>query len=459
MNLKTQVFLVLIVTIFSFLVFSFLQPPLSYQELRRAILVKETVKDFKIFQTYNGEPYFTKPPLYTWIASVWSKPFSSNPDNLIFGLRCFSVVCYIILFLLFIKFFNKDWQSAFFSLIMLLANLRFLSFFNRVDIEPLFVLFSFLMFYFSYLYLFVAPKRIYQYLFYVFLTAGVLTRGPLNFFYLPGLLVYGLLTKDKKVFKLLLNPLGWLILLIPSLGWYSYGYVAFGKEIFKEFLDTDVKTRLLDQARDPWYYYFKHLFLNFWFCFIFLFYLIWKQKAYHKEKAKEIWYKLIQNKEVFFLSTVAIIPVFLLSFTGKKFDKYLLWVYPFWAIIFSKIFVENFSMSFLLGLKKFLLGLVLINLIFLGTIAFYNSNQISYQLHVIKKEIIQGRLAFWQKENPVIIFYASSPVKVLTTEEDLSNLLNQGYNIISEEKIPQGILKKNFVDPYKHTVWYVFSQN
>jgi hypothetical protein len=342
---------------------------------------------------------------------------------------------------------------------MLLANLRFLSFFNRVDIEPLFVLFSFLMFYFSYLYLFVAPKRIYQYLFYVFLTAGVLTRGPLNFFYLPGLLVYGLLTKDKKVFKLLLNPLGWLILLIPSLGWYSYGYVAFGKEIFKEFLDTDVKTRLLDQARDPWYYYFKHLFLNFWFCFIFLFYLIWKQKAYHKEKAKEIWYKLIQNKEVFFLSTVAIIPVFLLSFTGKKFDKYLLWVYPFWAIIFSKIFVENFSMSFLLGLKKFLLGLVLINLIFLGTIAFYNSNQISYQLHVIKKEIIQGRLAFWQKENPVIIFYASSPVKVLTTEEDLSNLLNQGYNIISEEKIPQGILKKNFVDPYKHTVWYVFSQN
>jgi hypothetical protein len=116
-------------------------------------------------------------------------------------------------------------------------------------------------------------------------------------------------------------------------------------------------------------------------------------------------------------------------------------------------------MSFLLGLKKFLLGLVLINLIFLGTIAFYNSNQISYQLHVIKKEIIQGRLAFWQKENPVIIFYASSPVKVLTTEEDLSNLLNQGYNIISEEKIPQGILKKNFVDPYKHTVWYVFSQN
>uniref|UniRef100_A0A7V5XH16 Glycosyltransferase RgtA/B/C/D-like domain-containing protein n=1 Tax=Thermodesulfobacterium geofontis TaxID=1295609 RepID=A0A7V5XH16_9BACT len=114
MNFKTCVFLVLSLTVLVILVFSFFQPPSSYQELRRAILVKENARDFKVFQTYNGEPYFTKPPLYTWLASVFVKPFSSTPEGMIFPLRVFSVLCYVLLFLSLIRFYQKDWQSAFF---------------------------------------------------------------------------------------------------------------------------------------------------------------------------------------------------------------------------------------------------------------------------------------------------------------------------------------------------------
>ncbi|QER41457.1 hypothetical protein F1847_01385 [Thermodesulfobacterium sp. TA1] len=457
MNVKTQVFVVLGLAILSFLVLSFFQPPTSYQELRRAILVKENIRDFKFFQTYNGEPYFTKPPLYTWLASVWSKPFSSTPEMLVFALRAFSIFCYALLFFFIVKFYQKNWEAIFWAILALLANFRFFSFINRIDLEPLFVLFSFLMFYFSYLYLFVAPKRIYQHLFFVFLTAGFLTRGPLNLFYIPGLLVYGLLTKEKKVLRLFLDPLGWLISITLCLGWYAYGYLMFGKEFFQEFLGTDIKTRLVSQGKDPWYYYWKHFLLNFWFCFVFLFYLFWKNKVYLKERFFAVWDKLKKDKELLFLLTISLIPVFCLSLTGKKFNKYLLWVYPFWALFFSKIIFNNLGIFSIL--RKVFIVLVGLNVVVLGVITFKTSFELSYQLRIIKEEIIQGPLAFWQKENPIIIFYGPSPIKVLTKEEELLTLLNQGYNILSEEKLPQGRLKKNFVDPYQKTVWYIFSQN
>jgi len=35
--------------------------------------------------------------------------------------------------------------------------------------------------------------------------------------------------------------------------------------------------------------------------------------------------------------------------------------------------------------------------------------------------------------------------------------LNQGYKIISEERLNQGRLNKSFLDPYKKVTWYVYS--
>ena len=456
MNYKNWTFLVLSLAILATLIFSFFEPPSSYQELKRAILVKENVRDFKVFQTYNGEPYFTKPPLYTWLASVFVKPFSSTPEGMIFPLRVFSVLCYVLLFLSLIKFHQKDWQGAFFSTIILLTNFRFFSFINRIDLEPLFVLFSFLMFWSSYLYLFKSPRRLYQYLFYLFLIAGIFTRGPLNLFYLFGLLVYGFFTKDKRIFKLILNPFGWLIFIVISLSWYGYGYLVFGKEVFQEFINIDIKARLVSEAKDPWYFYFKYLFLNFWVCFLILFYLFWKEKVYLKQRVFYLFSKLKEDKELLFLLTISLTPIVLLSFTGKKYDKYLLWIYPFWGLLFSKIITKNFSTSQFL--KKLFLILFLANLTVLGVITYKTSTTFSDKLQDIKKEIISNHLVFWQKENPVIVFYASTPIKVLKKEEELLVFLNQGYEVISKERLTQGRLKKSFLDPYKKVVWYVYSR-
>jgi 4-amino-4-deoxy-L-arabinose transferase-like glycosyltransferase len=455
MNFKIWIFLVLSLLILATLIFSFFEPPSSYQELRRAILVKENIENFKFFQTYNGEPYFTKPPLYTWLASIFVKPFSSDPEGIIFPLRVFSILCYTLLFLSLIEFHQKDWQGAFFSIIVLLTNFRFFSFINRIDLEPLFVLFSFLMFWFSYLYLFKSPKRLYQYLFYLFLIAGIFIRGPLNLFYLPGLLIYSFFTKDKRALKLILNPLGWSIFIVICLSWYGYGYLAFGKGVFQEFFNIDIKARLVSEAKDPWYFYFNHFLLNFWFCFLILFYLFWKEKIYLKERVLNLFSKLREDKELLFLLTISLAPIILLSFTGKKYDKYLLWIYPFFALLISKILIRNFSTSAFLG-RLFLIPF-LANLIIFGVIAYKNSTTLSDKLQNIKKEIISDHLVFWQKENPIIVFYAPTPIKVLTKEEELLIFLNQGYKIISEERLNQGRLNKSFLDPYKKVTWYVYS--
>jgi len=288
------------------------------------------------------------------------------------------------------------------------------------------------------------------------LIACVFIRGPLNLFYFPGLLIYGFLTKDKQVLKLLLNPLGWFIFIMVGFSWYGYGYLAFGKEVFQEFLNIDIKARLISEAKDPWYVYFKHLFLNFWFCFLILFYLFWKEKSYLKEKFFNLFSKLKEDKELLFLLTISLAPIVLLSFTGKKYDKYLLWIYPFWSLLFSKIIIKKFSTSQFL--KKLFLILFLANLTVLGVITYKTSTTFSDKLQDIKKEIISNHLVFWQKENPLIIFYASTPIKVLTKEEELLVFLNQGYEVISKERLTQGRLKKSFLDPYKKVVWYVYSR-
>uniref|UniRef100_A0A7V5XH23 Glycosyltransferase RgtA/B/C/D-like domain-containing protein n=1 Tax=Thermodesulfobacterium geofontis TaxID=1295609 RepID=A0A7V5XH23_9BACT len=269
-------------------------------------------------------------------------------------------------------------------------------------------------------------------------------------------MIYGFLTKDKQVLKLLLNPLGWFIFIMVGFSWYGYGYLAFGKEVFQEFLNIDIKARLISEAKDPWYVYFKHLFLNFWFCFLILFYLFWKEKSYLKEKFFNLFSKLKEDKELLFLLTISLAPIVLLSFTGKKYDKYLLWIYPFWSLLFSKIIIKKFSTSQFL--KKLFLILFLANLTVLGVITYKTSTTFSDKLQDIKKEIISNHLVFWQKENPLIIFYASTPIKVLTKEEELLVFLNQGYEVISKERLTQGRLKKSFLDPYKKVVWYVYSR-
>lgn len=82
------------------------------------------------------------------------------------------------------------------------------------------------MIYSGYLYIKKNSDR-YRMMFYLFLGLSFMIRGPLNWFIIPALIIYGLLYKEKKIFKLLIYPLGWLLSCLIILPWYASAYLKF----------------------------------------------------------------------------------------------------------------------------------------------------------------------------------------------------------------------------------------
>ena len=165
-------------------------------------------------------------------------------------------------------------------------------------------------------------------------------RGPLNWFIIPALIIYGLLYKEKKIFKLLIYPLGWLLSCLIILPWYASAYLKFGSSFFDEFLGIDIGDRLTASEKSPFYYYFKALIVNFCPYFLLLFASI--------VKFKQEFLKQLKDKKLGFVLVLALIPVILLSFTGQKYDKYLLYLvfslsdYAL-KILLIQIFKKSFS--------------------------------------------------------------------------------------------------------------------
>ncbi len=118
----------LIWLIFLFLcliIFSYFLPLLSYQEARRVVITQETFLGSLLIPTFNEEPYFTKPPLYTWI----SLPFYGLGiifSEEVFFLRFISLGSYVILSCVIYFILKKDPIKTLISLFILFGSFRFL---------------------------------------------------------------------------------------------------------------------------------------------------------------------------------------------------------------------------------------------------------------------------------------------------------------------------------------------
>ena len=102
-------------------------PLLSYQEARRAVIIQETFLSHSAIPKYNGEPYFTKPPLHTWL----SIPFYAL-GNIInqetFFLRLPSFLSYFLVIYLLYLISQKDILKNPFEHLYSLFLLSFLKF-------------------------------------------------------------------------------------------------------------------------------------------------------------------------------------------------------------------------------------------------------------------------------------------------------------------------------------------
>ncbi|WP_028845651.1 ArnT family glycosyltransferase [Thermodesulfovibrio thiophilus] len=439
-------FLLLILVIISIIIIkSYFQPIESYQEARKALIVKETSNGSFWFPTYNGVPYCTKPPLSTWISIPFFKLFSFLENGEVFSLRLVSIFCYILLAISLYFFLEKDLNKVILSFLILFGSYRFLSFISRIDLEPLFILFSFFMICSGYLYIKKNSDR-YRMMFYLFLGLTFMIRGPLNWFIIPALIIYGLLYKEKKIFNLLIYPLGWLVSCLIILPWYASAYLKFGSAFFDEFLGIDIGDRLTASEKSPFYYYFKALIVNFCPYFLLLFVSI--------IKFKQEFLKQLKDKKLGFVLVLALIPVILLSFTGQKYDKYLLYLYPLWSLVFLIMLSKYYSYRFLKNLS-----LIIFSVTFLAyfIVEIYNLKERSYKIELLKNSIINTHnIVFWEKENPLMVFYYNKPVKVVKNKNELLSYA-QKNKIISPEIIPWSTVEKVILDPYKNEKWYILT--
>jgi len=446
--MKKLIILLLITGLTGILVLAYFQPLSSYQEAKTAFIVKETAQSSSFVPTYNGKPYFTAPPLYTWISIPFYKILSNLPGGDTFALRLVSILSYIFLLLCLSFLYEENFSSYLLGILVLLSSYRFLAFITQIDFEPLFVFLTFLMFLNSYFYLKTA-KKIYKLGFYLFLALSFLVKGPLHFFLLPALLLYGIILREKRAFSLLFYPPGWIITFVLIIPWYLYGYANFGKEAFQQFLFMNLKLRLTEH-KAPVYYYFKALILNFIPYFLLTFFAILRFKKKEYEIKKESFLAFI------FFS--AFIPVLLLSFTGEKFDKYLLYLYPLWAIFFSLWLSKFYSINFL---QKVATLCFLINLATYFVIHIYKLEKISYKVQVIRatmRSYQTKKLAFWQNQHPLMIYYYNKPIEVLKSYQEVKKYLKKGYHIISLEPILNLTPEKVILDPYKDKIWYILKK-
>lgn len=444
----SSIFYIVLLIVILFLFLSYFLPLLSYQEARRAVIIQESFLNQSLLPTYNGIPYFTKPPLHIWI----SLPFYGLGilfKNEVFGMRLLSILSYIFIAYIIYLIHKKEIEKTLLSLLILFSSFRFLSFIYRLDIEPLFILFNLTSFYFLLKYI-ENPSTSRALLFYFFFTCAFLVRGPLHFFLIPAYLLYGFYYKEKRLFSLLFNPLGIILFLMLVCPWFLYGYVKFGKEVFQEFFYRDIGDRLTAK-KDPFYYYFKAYFLNF---FPFLLLVLAKTKEigiYWKNKSSYL----------FRLSTFSLfIPLILLSFTGEKFDKYLLFLFPFSSFWLAELLLYLYRQKwpFLIGTISLILNFIVITLLL-----YINAVEIKKESQIYLKTILKEaneKLTFFQKAHPLVLYTFKKSIPVVIKKEELYIYLKNGYLILSPELIENFSYKALLPDPYKKgEFWYLYREN
>lgn len=442
-------FLILLVPIFILLGISFQLPLLSYQEARRAVIIQETFLSQSLIPMFNGEPYFTKPPLHTWI----SLPFYAIGlliHQEIPALRLLSFLCYFgIIFLIYLLSQKNPFKTLLTTFILFSFH-RFLSFIYRIDLEPLFV-FCFLLSFYTLLKFAENPSHKRGLLFYLFFALAFMVRGPLHFFLFLSIFIYAFLFKNKTFLKILFYPPGWLLFLVITVPFYLYGYFTFGEKVFHEFLKTDLSSRLFAE-KDPFYYYFKAFLLN---TFPFLFLLLLKIKTLTRNYLFFLQsYPLNLYFSIFFFSLV------FLSFTGEKFDKYLLFIYPLSALFFSEILIKLYEERFLLKISTLFYLINCSAVLITLTISYPD---IKKTIILWKNTLDPKRSYFFQKEiHPLFLYLLKRPIPLLTEVKEKKGIYQETHQkkekiLISSEIIKNKNLKWVLQDPYKKgKFWYLY---
>lgn len=129
-------------------------------------------------------------------------------------------------------------------------------------------------------------------------------------------------------------------------------------------------------------------------------------------------------------------------------------IYFIWSLVFLIMLSKYYSYRFLKNLS-----LIIFSVTFLAyfIVEIYNLKERSYKIELLKNSIINTHnIVFWEKENPLMVFYYNKPVKVVKNKDELLSYA-QKNKIISPEIIPWSTVEKVILDPYKNEKWYILT--
>ncbi|HFC97298.1 MAG TPA: hypothetical protein ENJ40_02405 [Thermosulfurimonas dismutans] len=404
-------------------------PLTSVQEARRAEIVQEAVRfGHWLIPHLNGAPYVTKPPLHTWITGALAFPLGVSEPVLRLPSLLAALAVLLITFRLAEELSGR--LAAFLSVLFLLSAPRFYFFAHRVELEMLLALFFVSYLYFGLEYLETGERKT-LFLSFLAFSLGLLTKGPFILLALAPPFIYALIRKDRTALKLL-HPAGLLLSALPVLLWYLAVYHRLGGGDFSEFVRVDLMGRLATGKRDPFYHYAGALLLGFLPESL----LVLRIRAFVR-------LHLSDPRRIFVLLSW-FVPLFLLSFTAAKFSKYLLSLYPFFAVSLALSAAEWFAEREKL-LRKVALALSLL-LLTGALLAEIQGNALRFSsVKKARPYLSYPRVYFLKRENYLLIFYRGGPIPVLEgppyppgiileeTREGFP-LRNEGLRLISEIK-------------------------
>ncbi|WP_457640166.1 phospholipid carrier-dependent glycosyltransferase [Persephonella sp.] len=198
----------------------------SLDEAKNAECAREMLERGNlIVPTFNYQLRTDKPPVHYYFMMIAYTLFGVNEFSARFFSALFGAFTVLITYLFARRFLDE--KTAFFSFIVLISSLHMSVQFHMAVPDP-YLIFWVNASLFSFYVGFVEKRKLFIYLFYIFMGLGVLTKGPVAVVLPSGIiLVYLILTKRLTLKNILfLRPVqGLLLTLAVSLPWYIAVYL------------------------------------------------------------------------------------------------------------------------------------------------------------------------------------------------------------------------------------------
>lgn len=282
---------------------------------------------------FNGENWYVHPPLYFWLNSTIGKLAGWTDSNMRLLEGIFGILGVIATYFLGLRLLNREY--AFIGALILMSS-TYYTLMSRLAIFDTLLNFFMIVNVFVFLKAYDEPKKkgLYFFLFSLFCTLSVLTKGPIGLLQ-PGIAIVAFLAW-KRDLKFLLDwrvGLNFLVFLGITAPWYAHQLYWHGWDFFNIALRDYTWYRffgVVENQTGPWYYYFLIL-LTFlpWISYL-------PSVIYEWVRARKI-NKGTNDTVLFFVLFIGLSFLFF-SMAKTKLPNYIFSIFPFMSILIAYYF-------------------------------------------------------------------------------------------------------------------------